>query len=39
MSNELQMGNSLQNITQNENLRAKDTAPLPKYNRDSSNLL
>jgi hypothetical protein len=27
MSNELQMGNSSQNVTQNENLRATDTAP------------
>ncbi|WP_048153878.1 hypothetical protein [Methanosarcina sp. Kolksee] len=37
MNNELQMGNSSQDITQNENLRAKDTAPpnitviLPTY--------
>ncbi|HII92068.1 MAG TPA: glycosyltransferase family 2 protein, partial [Methanosarcina sp.] len=42
MSNELQMGNSSQNVTQNENLRAKDTEPqnitviLPAYNEEIS---
>jgi len=42
MSNELQMGNSSQDITQNENLRAKDTVPpnvtviLPIYNEEFS---
>ncbi len=42
MSNELQMGNSSQDITQNENLRAKDTVPpnatviLPVYNEENS---
>ena len=42
MSNELQMGNSLQDITKNENLRAKDTVSsnvtviLPAYNKEIS---
>lgn len=42
MSNELKMGNSSQDITQNENLRAKDTVPpnitviLPAYNEELS---
>lgn len=42
MSNELQMGNSSQCITENENLRAKDTVPpnvtviLPVYNEEVS---
>jgi len=42
MSNELQIGNSSQDITQKENLRAKDTVPqnvtviLPVYNEEVS---
>ena len=42
MSNELQMGNSSQGITQNKNLRAKDMVPpnvtviLPIYNEEVS---
>jgi glycosyltransferase involved in cell wall biosynthesis len=42
MGNELQTGNSSQNVSQNENLRAKDTEPpnvtviLPAYNEEIS---